>query len=250
MSAEFTDAARFVVRRIIWYADEISPEPYLRRVPRTEVVATFADHEAAVRDCRTREAEVRSRPGVNPFQHGGGALFSQTSFPAPVLCDWLLDHGFEPPPLAPDVPHADWVAWWDLFSGLWTAEQRALVYEALDKVRFFEVAEESAANKAYVVLEINWTWNDQPWLDADAEGGSPLKAFSSRAKAEAHCEQLNRQRRAEQDPSDYDRFCYEGRLGEFVTRPTEEASFYEVVEIDVEADREPESVPGAAAGDG
>jgi len=87
------------------------------------------------------------------------------------------------------------------------------------------------------VVEVTWTWNDEPWLDADPEGGRPAKAFRDRARAEAYCEQLNRERRAANDPG-FKTFNYEDRVGHRgsgdAVYDLEEARFYEVIEIDAE----------------
>ena len=43
----------------------------------------------------------------------------------------------------------------------------------MNLIRFAEVVEvPDAVAKGYLIQELNWTWNDQSWLDADAEGGT------------------------------------------------------------------------------
>ena len=230
-------ARRFAVRRVNWHADSLyGDDPYFRRLPTTVTEATFPDADAAYRDRDRREADARGKAKQNPFLYGGGSLFYQTSFPAEIFHDWLLDRDIPPPGASPNVSPADWQAWWDALA----PDLRPIVWEALDKVRFFEVAEDSPT-KAYVVMELNWRWNSQPWLeadaDADAEGGKPVRAFRSRKKADARCEQLNRDRRADGNYQSWMRFSIENRTGRKsdVVRPVAETDFFEVVEVDLAA---------------
>lgn len=87
-----------------------------------------------------------------------------------------------------------------------------------------------------MIVELNWTWNDNPCLDADAEGGKPLSAFRSRENAEWYCEELNRERRGDTEfRSRFDAYAYlDRRGGEYRRVPGETADFYEVIEIDLE----------------
>jgi len=99
-------------------------------------VKAFADLSRADAFCRERERERRER--VNPFEHGR-KLSDLTHFDAGRLCDWLLDAGLDPP--GPKVRIVGWRKWWaDTRRGL-SDYQRAKVWEALDRVRFFEVVE-------------------------------------------------------------------------------------------------------------
>ena len=59
---------------------------------RTEVVATFANYEGALADCRRREEEARWP--ANPFRYGN-TMFYRSSLDAPRLHDWLLDHDID-----------------------------------------------------------------------------------------------------------------------------------------------------------
>jgi hypothetical protein len=221
----------YAVRQIDWVRSEYG-DKFFRRTPRGVVVATFPTFDEADADRRVREAEFRRR--ANPFRYGGAALFYQTSLDAPRLHDWLLDGGIDPP--AYKFSHESWAEWWDEFAHTWTTDQRAHAWQAIDKVRFFEVVEQHPARKAYVVLEINWTWNDEPYLDADYEGGNAVRAFRSRAKAEAECYRLNRERQQQQQHAGYDHFRLPPRPGydpEPYTRPIAETVFFEVVEIEL-----------------
>jgi hypothetical protein len=127
--------------------------------------------------------------------------------------------------------------WWDAFAHTWSAEQRAHAWEALDKVRFFEVIEEHSKRKAYVVVEINWTWNDEPAIDADYEGGNVVRAFRSRANAEAECERLNQERRRQNAHQGYSYFDMNGRRGHAREQYSiNEGIFFEVVAIELEGE--------------
>lgn len=224
---------RYAVRRLTWARNDYADDRYYRLVPEagTPEVTDLDSYEAAVAECRELEAEARA--AANPFEYGGPGLFYQSSLDGPRFHDWLLDAGIDPPP--PDDP-ARRIIWWQTRSANLTPAQREKVWEALDKVRIFEVTEDGP-RKAYVVVEVTWTWNDEPWLDADPEGGRPQKAFRDRAKAEAYCEQLNRQKRAENDLG-FESFNYEGRAGHRgageTVYPIEEAAFYEVIEVEAE----------------
>ena len=162
-----SDATRFVVGRIDWVESE-----YWRYVHVGESCGRFASRRSGRSmppnsTGRRREAEARS--DANPFLYGGEALFYQTSLDAARLHDWLMDAGIEPP--AEPNGHSAWVAWWNACAHAWSAEQLAHAWAAFDKVRFFEVTEEHLMRKAYVVVEVNWTWQDEQTLYADYEGG-------------------------------------------------------------------------------
>jgi hypothetical protein len=222
---------RYAVRKIGWHENEYCGGGYSRLNPATETVGTFATREEADADARRREAVARE--AANPFRFGGASLFYQSSLEAPQLHDWFLDAGIDPPP-APD-DHADWIRWWVTSSPKWTAEQHAHAWAGLDRVRFFEVAEVSPT-KAYVVMEINWSWHDEAWLDADPEGGNPVRAYRSRERAEAECARLNRERQEGGEHLGYSLFNANSRVtdtgGDWATS-IRETVFFEVVEIDV-----------------
>ena len=224
-------ARRFAVRRVNWHADSLyGDDPYFRRLPTTVTEATFPDADAAYRDRDRREADARGKAKQNPFLYGGGSLFYQTSFPAEIFHDWLLDRDISPPETSPNASPADWQAWWDTLP----PDRRPIAWEALDKVMFFEVAEESPT-KAYVVMELNWSWNDEPWLQADAEGGKCLTVYRNRWRANAECDRLNRERQSLGEYRGYSRFSTNDRTGRrsITHQGIDEVIFYEVVEIDL-----------------
>jgi hypothetical protein len=100
-----------------------------------------------------RQALERGRaappPEANPF-HGlrRGYMDGQrihcladlTSLPEGVFLDWLLDGELSPP--EPDAAgRRDWAAWWEASTKTMRDDQRRRVWQALDRIRFFEIVE-------------------------------------------------------------------------------------------------------------
>lgn len=107
------------------------------RVP----VAILTDRNAAQRERSRREATAREL--LNPFWLLYGDLESLTSLPEADLHERIRALGIAPP-----VPirgafgeRMDWAAWWDAESPNWTAARCSAVWDALDKVKLFEVIE-------------------------------------------------------------------------------------------------------------
>ncbi len=216
------------------------------RLPGTTRLQSFPTFEQAEADRRRREAEARER--VNPFLCGGPALSQQTGLDEGRLHDWLLDAGLTPPRPRKGRP-ADWAAWWRQARGGMTALQREKVWEALDKVRFFEVAERPKRPVAYVVVQIHWRYNDEFFI-AEPEGGQGDTAFRDRQAALDHCDECNDIARSAWEDADVDLAfdlslrraaagdplttappSYEQRQAGLVG--LEGAAFYEVVEVEV-----------------
>jgi hypothetical protein len=231
----------FVVQRIRW----TEPGPYRRlgewrrRLPAAYPVATFTDPAAARAECRRLEEEARQ--GVNPFTLGGPALFYQTSLDAGRLHDWLLDRGVTPP-TKPGAGHAPWRSWWDAGHERMGGQERDAVWEALDKVRFFEVVER-AAPVAYGVIELCWKVGvgvGDP-LPSDCEGGVVRKLFRSRPGAERALSELGAQareneRRAIEDGvnhSSYEVTRLSGPLAPGGAYSVDDAPFVEPAEVPV-----------------
>lgn len=176
---------RFVVKRLNW------AEHYrgTTRQPGEVALASFATFDAADADRAAREAERRT--SLNPFECGN-AIHYWTHFDEPRLRDWLMDHGIDPPGANKDA--ATWAAWWKAGHTKLGPEKRAVVWEVLDKVRFFAVREESVLPVGYAVLQINWEYNDENYT-ADAEGGVLFKVYRTRGRAEAACAAQNEEAR-------------------------------------------------------
>jgi len=100
-------------------------------------VKAFTDRAKAEEYCRM--VEGRERAVKNPFEWGT-ELKDWTTFDAPRFRDWLLDAGIEPPKKK-NSKAADWQAWWEKGAPKLTDLQRAKVWEALNKVRYYEVVE-------------------------------------------------------------------------------------------------------------
>jgi hypothetical protein len=119
-------AHRYTLRRINWRKTNRNvgggPAPDgnhgWHRLPGSVRVATFADPDDAEAERRRLEAEARAV--VNPFRCG-------STLDEGRLCDWLLDHGLEPP-----AENRDWVRWYDEGRAAMDDHQREKVWEALD----------------------------------------------------------------------------------------------------------------------
>jgi hypothetical protein len=172
----------FVVERHNWRCYG----PGWARLPGTTRVQSFPTYEEAEADRCRRDAAARGQ--VNPFRCGGPALHYQTSLDEGRLHDWLLDAGLTPP--KPGRKGRDWAGWWQKARRGMTALQREKVWEALDKVRFFEVVESPRWPVIYVLAQINWGWNGD-WLLAEPEGGLCYVAFADRRAALKACEEAN-----------------------------------------------------------
>jgi hypothetical protein len=199
-----TSPTRFVLRRVNWrkagggFYDRGVYGWY--RLPGTTRLAVFPDADAAEQERKLREGEARD--GVNPFRCGT-SLADRTSLDEGRLCDWLLDHGLEPPEkpvgrrtISPEA----WAAWWDEESDFWDDHQRDKVWEALDRVRFHEVVQEPVRPLVYVVVAIPWHYTDEDFF-ATEEGGEPRRVFRTRAEAEGFCQ--GRTAELGSEPADY-----------------------------------------------
>ena len=112
-----------------------------------KVEAVFADRAAAERRCRELDAAVKRQPcppGLMMWwPDAPEELAAYTTLPIPVLRDWLMDAGLEPPKKLKTI--RDLTAWWEKLGGSAatrpTADQRAKFWEALNRFRFYEVRE-------------------------------------------------------------------------------------------------------------
>jgi hypothetical protein len=90
----------------------------------------------------------------------------------------------------PEGVYRSWAHWWDKCRAALAPNQVARVWEAMDRLKFYSVSEQPKRAVAYLVLEIQWQYNDE-WYYPPAEGGAPHTAFRTRARAEAECARLN-----------------------------------------------------------
>jgi hypothetical protein len=214
--AEPKPATHFVVSRVNWRAAGWSRT--FVRLPGAARIAAFADFDTAEADRAAREAAARKL--VNPFRCGT-TWAERSHLPELVFRDFIADAGVEPPNIVP-VPDTDdegqplsrperlrlrkeeppagsfrtWGAWWEARGSLLPAEHVARVWEGLDRVRFFSVEERPVRTIAFVVVVVQWNYNDE-WNYPPQEGGAPYTAYRSRERAEAECERLNAEAREE-----------------------------------------------------
>lgn len=117
------------------------------------LMKAFIDPVAAETYRRQLERGLRTPPPeANPF-HGFRESFVEgrrfqrladlTSLPEPIFADWLLDCYLTPPirKTGAEKPGRVWADWWDAHAPQMTDYQHSRVWQALDKLRFFEVVE-------------------------------------------------------------------------------------------------------------
>lgn len=178
----------FVVERLNWqeYTSIGSYQPNARAkrkkgaralLPGSQRVSCFDDAAEADTDCRRRESEART--GVNPFACGMAFCYL-TSLDEGRLGDWVQDYGLTPP----EQPGLEaWRDWWDVVEPTLNELQRVKVWEALDKVRFFRVAE-VPRRVLFVVAGAYWNYNDEYYYRHE-DGLTPYSAYKTREEAEA-----------------------------------------------------------------
>jgi len=252
-------ATHFVVERLNWrraHADRYY------RYPGQTRIASFGTLEAA--EAYRREHETKARTAVNPFAGSLAPPTEQTSLPEDVFCDWLTDQGVTPPTKAKKTGQRDWAAWWSKNASNWKPEQRAAVWDRLDRVTFFRVSERPKVHVVYAVVRVVWGYNDE-WYYPGSEGGETQTVYRSREKAEQIAEQENEDARDEwqtafqefdmgYEPAGLNQFDLEGRLlpgqdpfgppvtsgavddegEEWHTFSPPQVAFYEVIELELE----------------
>src|SRR5262245_4085326 len=125
---------RYVVQRLEWRATR---EGQFLRLPGRTALVSFSDADEAEAECRRREEEAQAK--VNPFTCDGPSLHTKTSLDEDRLHDWVLDAGLTPP--RKTKAGRNWAAWWKKVARRLTTVQRAKMWEAFDRLRFFEVVE-------------------------------------------------------------------------------------------------------------
>jgi hypothetical protein len=189
---DFMAAHRYTLRRINWRKTDRdvgggpAPEGIYGwlRLPGSVRVATFADADAAESERRRLEGEAQAV--INPFRCGS-SLTEQTSLDEGRLCDWLLDHGLTPPA----AEGRDWVRWYEGLAVL-DDYQRARIWEALDRVRFYEVVEGPVCPLVFVAVKIPWDWvgdgrTSPEHFATNDEGGDVEQVFRTRGEADRFC---------------------------------------------------------------
>ena len=144
-----SDNTTWLVRRFHWRRFSTLPETRYVRLPGAVTVAEFGDREEAEADRWRRELAVRER--VNPF-HCGFDLADCTHLPNYAFKDFLLDDSVRPAKYD-SYARVNWGKWWDTYSPGWNFDRRNRIWEALDKVRFFEVVGRETNRQLFVAVE-------------------------------------------------------------------------------------------------
>lgn len=188
------DGMTWFVRRFHWRKFLIGPEPRYVRLPGSITVAEFDDREDAEADRWQRELAVRK--GVNPFRCGFD-LADLTHLPTYAFKDYLMDDSIRPAKYD-SYAQVRWDKWWGKHSPDWSDDRKARIWEALDKVRFFEVVGRPVSRQLFVAVEAVSNFRPRPFWDrwrfpsrendVGTEGGRPVRAFRSQADADAYLE--------------------------------------------------------------
>jgi hypothetical protein len=160
---------QFHVYRLNWRCSSIGAWSHL---PGRTRLATYTTAAEADTDLRRREANARGR--VNPF--GAGNVGQLTSMPAAIFHDLLHDLGLKPA----TNKYPGWYGWWEKLRD----EQRSRLWEAFNKVRFYEVIQRPAVPIGYAVVGLNWIQfapGTEGLLD---EGGIVKAVYRDRTKVE------------------------------------------------------------------
>jgi hypothetical protein len=176
------EKVRHVVQRLDWRA---VPEGLVRLPGRTRL-ASFGDADEAEADRRRREDEARSR--VNPFTCDGPALVTKTSLDEDRLHDWVLDLGLTPPKKTKGG--RKWAEWWRKSLPDFTPLQLLRLWEAFDKLHFFEVVQRPERPLGYALVQVNWEYSDEYYY-SEPEGGTVFTIYLDRERALSACEDHN-----------------------------------------------------------
>jgi len=161
--------SRYFVRRRNWRwspGNEHTPRGWVCFPGPGTTVAEFDFFDDAEHDWGKREAAMRLK--INPFDCG--PLSAVTSFPGPILRDFLMDVSIEPP-----APGIAWEAWWVANREQLSDEQQARLWQAVDKVRFFEISEAAVGPEVHVVVDVVWEEREGIHV-ADWDGGELIRA--------------------------------------------------------------------------
>jgi hypothetical protein len=176
----------FVVERFNWRRHGVTPT--FHRLPGFTRIQSFDTREEA--EAFRHAEEPKARAVVNPFLGTLAPPTDQTDLPEHALCDWYMDHGFDPP--APDkkTGKRDWAKWWQQGSKQRNGDRAAVAWEPLHKVQFYRIVERPKVPVVYALVSVNWDYNDE-WYYPNAEGGTVMTVYRSREKAIKECERRN-----------------------------------------------------------
>jgi hypothetical protein len=155
-----------------------------------------------------------------------------------------MDHGIDPPEAKKDG--TDWRGWWQQVRPTLGSEKETLVWEALDKLRFYNVTERPVRPVVFAVVKIEWHYNDE-WNDTYSDGGEIQTVYRRRERATEECERLNAAERNRWGGGQFDlKYRLEKRQDLLAEPPIDtndygenllshdEAPFYEVIEVELE----------------
>lgn len=178
-------ATHFVVERFNWRRDGRTGT--FHRLPGFVRIQSFDTR--AVAEAFAHAEEQKARTVVNPFLGTLAPPTDQTDLPEHALCDWYMDHGFDPP--APNAKGVrEWAKWWTKNRKGWKGERAAVAWEPLHKVRFYRISERPKVPVGYALVRVNWDYNDE-WYYPCPEGGTVFSVFRSREKAMDECDHHN-----------------------------------------------------------
>jgi hypothetical protein len=157
-------------------------------LPGADRVEAFADRAEAEANLREHEWNLRRR--INPFRCGGPFLHFQSGFDAARLHDWFLDVGLESPGAIPDSNA--WAELWDRDHTAMSEAQRAVAWEALDRVRFFRLSEGTSGLSMHLVARPHYEEDPiaRPYGSVRYVGATPYMLVRSTQTADELCHAL------------------------------------------------------------
>lgn len=177
-------ATHFVVERFNWRRYGITPT--FHRLPGFTRIQSFDTREQAEAFQHTEQAKARAV--VNPFLGTLAPPVDQSDLPEHALCDWYMDHDFDPPKPDKKTGQRDWAKWWEKEHKKWKGDRAAVAWEPLHKVQFYRIVERPKVPVGYALVRVNWGYNDE-WYYPGPEGGEVITVYRDRKKALAECEE-------------------------------------------------------------
>jgi hypothetical protein len=127
----------YIVQRLSWHVwgDESGPIFNKDEDDQGTPLRCFPDRKAAKACCR--ELETQARREVSPFQFHGGELELLTTLSKEEFRQAVRRLGLKPP----DSKSSDWRPWWDAVAGGLTDAQREGIFDLLDQLHFYTIAQ-------------------------------------------------------------------------------------------------------------
>jgi hypothetical protein len=149
-------ALQYSVYRLNWRCSSIG---VWSRLPGRTRLATYSTAAEADADLRRRQQNARQR--INPFTAGRASEF--TSMPFPAFLELIRQLGLT----APTEKYPGWFGWWETVSDA----QRSRLWQAFDRLRFYELIAEPPPTLGYAVLELNGVQDGRGTQRLHDEGG-------------------------------------------------------------------------------